>query len=124
MIRRPPRSTLFPYTTLFRSRLSGPRPTCDIVLDELEALDRAAPTERRGVEAVHGARRARDLLACEPVGGTGVLLEREGVVSEAHDEGAVLPREGRGSDDTSDEQAGRCASHELSPGWVRSLEST
>src|SRR3712207_8928303 len=28
MIRRPPRSTLFPYTTLFRSRLgqAGPRP--------------------------------------------------------------------------------------------------
>src|SRR6266516_6323205 len=25
MIRRPPRSTLFPYTTLFRSRHSGPR---------------------------------------------------------------------------------------------------
>src|SRR2546422_11726219 len=24
MIRRPPRSTLFPYTTLFRSHLSGP----------------------------------------------------------------------------------------------------
>src|SRR6266511_6373347 len=24
MIRRPPRSTLFPYTTLFRSRLVGP----------------------------------------------------------------------------------------------------
>src|SRR5438876_11212470 len=26
MIRRPPRSTLFPYTTLFRSRSAGPRP--------------------------------------------------------------------------------------------------
>src|SRR2546430_13173631 len=26
MIRRPPRSTLFPYTTLFRSRESIPRP--------------------------------------------------------------------------------------------------
>src|SRR2546427_2924602 len=25
MIRRPPRSTLFPYTTLFRSHASGPR---------------------------------------------------------------------------------------------------
>src|SRR6266850_5717960 len=25
MIRRPPRSTLFPYTTLFRSRARGPR---------------------------------------------------------------------------------------------------
>src|SRR5258708_26840487 len=36
MIRRPPRSTLFPYTTLFRSRKGGrdarapiPRPSCD-----------------------------------------------------------------------------------------------
>src|SRR2546430_4963630 len=31
MIRRPPRSTLFPYTTLFRSRHGGgawPRPRC------------------------------------------------------------------------------------------------
>src|SRR5947199_6813926 len=26
MIRRPPRSTLFPYTTLFRSRAERPRP--------------------------------------------------------------------------------------------------
>src|SRR2546430_12483336 len=26
MIRRPPRSTLFPYTTLFRSGISGERP--------------------------------------------------------------------------------------------------
>src|SRR3712207_6883536 len=26
MIRRPPRSTLFPYTTLFRSRAAAPRP--------------------------------------------------------------------------------------------------
>src|SRR5258708_29998525 len=26
MIRRPPRSTLFPYTTLFRSRAPAPRP--------------------------------------------------------------------------------------------------
>src|SRR5436309_7790886 len=26
MIRRPPRSTLFPYTTLFRSLRQGPRP--------------------------------------------------------------------------------------------------
>src|SRR5688572_31302986 len=28
MIRRPPRSTLFPYTTLFRSRLGRPVPRC------------------------------------------------------------------------------------------------
>src|SRR2546425_5126465 len=39
MIRRPPRSTLFPYTTLFRSRLGselGPDPA---LLSMLEGLD-------------------------------------------------------------------------------------
>src|SRR5438552_8085804 len=30
MIRRPPRSTLFPYTTLFRSKLAAERPLKDI----------------------------------------------------------------------------------------------
>src|SRR3989442_15208648 len=43
MIRRPPRSTLFPYTTLFRSR-------------EVEAAVRVQPA---GEEAAHG-RRDRD----------------------------------------------------------------
>src|SRR2546430_15418024 len=32
MIRRPPRSTLFPYTTLFRSAVGGPRPGSDTVV--------------------------------------------------------------------------------------------
>src|SRR5258706_12957032 len=46
MIRRPPRSTLFPYTTLFRSHAGG-----------LRARDRApaAPIERHRVRS-HGAR--------------------------------------------------------------------
>src|SRR5258708_20081009 len=35
MIRRPPRSTLFPYTTLFRSRLVVPRPEGASLLDSL-----------------------------------------------------------------------------------------
>src|SRR5207253_4603985 len=30
MLRPPPRSTLFPYTTLFRSRPRGPRPHTDL----------------------------------------------------------------------------------------------
>src|SRR5258708_23664436 len=30
MIRRPPRSTLFPYTTLFRSRRRAPSPPCSV----------------------------------------------------------------------------------------------
>src|SRR5688572_32377636 len=42
MIRRPPRSTLFPYTTLFRSRGAGSHPA--------RAADRDG--SRRGVAAV------------------------------------------------------------------------
>src|SRR2546427_6814306 len=37
MIRRPPRSTLFPYTTLFRS-LHGPRPDVGVVDHDERAL--------------------------------------------------------------------------------------
>src|SRR3712207_7701508 len=36
MIRRPPRSTLFPYTTLFRSRLHGPQPGLAAAVERLE----------------------------------------------------------------------------------------
>src|SRR5258708_19628528 len=48
MIRRPPRSTLFPYTTLFRSRLN-------------RTNDVAADGEKHcGIDAVHGAHDERD----------------------------------------------------------------
>src|SRR3712207_7462889 len=40
MIRRPPRSTLFPYTTLFRSR---------IALDNLLSVTRPPPVKKRPV---------------------------------------------------------------------------
>src|SRR3712207_7086864 len=33
MIRRPPRSTLFPYTTLFRSLRPGAEPACELATD-------------------------------------------------------------------------------------------
>src|SRR3712207_7912829 len=50
MIRRPPRSTLFPYTTLFRS--ARPQPRC--------GAEDAAPGARRGP---HEDLRGRDLSA-------------------------------------------------------------
>src|SRR5256885_9967776 len=42
MIRRPPRSTLFPYTTLFRSRPGGLYRLADFFLGNAEALGPAA----------------------------------------------------------------------------------
>src|SRR3989475_7199932 len=38
MIRRPPRSTLFPYTTLFRSRVRIDQPRDDRLADEVHDL--------------------------------------------------------------------------------------
>src|SRR3712207_8383835 len=49
MMRRPPRSTLFPYTTLFRSELELQRPRRRI---ELTERDRAQPAVERASAAV------------------------------------------------------------------------
>src|SRR2546422_6834548 len=38
MIRRPPRSTLFPYTTLFRSINNSPRPVSSMPLENTREL--------------------------------------------------------------------------------------
>src|SRR3712207_7707903 len=53
MIRRPPRSTLFPYTTLFRSEVWGPRwtgkmawPAVSLSAQWTETMERATPRER------------------------------------------------------------------------------
>src|SRR2546427_1179197 len=64
MIRRPPRSTLFPYTTLFRSRVDGN--ALERVDDEVqrfaarERLD-ALAAKLRLVVAAHGDRKSTRL---------------------------------------------------------------
>src|SRR2546425_4005850 len=52
MIRRPPRSTLFPYTTLFRSEAERPARRPDVGLAQL-GLDQHVPNAAlgRGLEA-------------------------------------------------------------------------
>src|SRR2546429_6120229 len=60
MIRRPPRSTLFPYTTLFRSQAEPGRrgPNSRVETEQDEILDRRARDERarqvKRVERTHG----------------------------------------------------------------------
>src|SRR5690348_17623326 len=57
MLRRPPRSTLFPYTTLFRSGLAPPRGGAAAAHGVLVAARRRPARLRR-----HARRRAMDLL--------------------------------------------------------------
>src|SRR3712207_8136430 len=47
MIRRPPRSTLFPYTTLFRSRFAMLSTVQDYALEQLAATDEEELLRRR-----------------------------------------------------------------------------
>src|SRR5436309_13013135 len=53
MIRRPPRSTLFPYTTLFRS-LRGDELRIERARGEIGARDRGREREAHGVASVPG----------------------------------------------------------------------
>src|SRR5256885_3526191 len=52
MIRRPPRSTLFPYTTLFRSRLVQLPPPCrrDALIERVPMQGMQEPVARRSEE--------------------------------------------------------------------------
>src|SRR5687768_17713565 len=59
MIRRPPRSTLFPYTTLFRSAHLAQRVLVGIEA-ELRDETQAADDSQRVVPKARGARRSQD----------------------------------------------------------------
>src|SRR2546427_8039286 len=83
MIRRPPRSTLFPYTTLFRSR-----PRC-----------RHAAARGRGPRARHGRRRlGRGNHRAGP-------RPRRGRANAREDEHPLLPRRIRSEEHTSELQS-------------------
>src|SRR3712207_8302660 len=58
MIRRPPRSTLFPYTTLFRSRLGARAPLSQPPHERLLARAKAV-LRGRGTAARHARRGTR-----------------------------------------------------------------
>src|SRR2546429_4936660 len=63
MIRRPPRSTLFPYTTLFRSRDTVLRGVVHLMGTDLDLVQLAARPEHGGVERLVAVRlRARDVI--------------------------------------------------------------
>src|SRR3712207_8547560 len=77
MIRRPPRSTLFPYTTLFRSPKGRRRPRGDGTRAGRSAHGRAAGGRRTGRGYPRGTRRGQDR-------GTGRRAARARERSEEH----------------------------------------
>src|SRR3712207_9193375 len=76
MIRRPPRSTLFPYTTLFRSHVVGPaldaalqhrleRFVRGVVAVEREVVAEHDEAVRVGAQQAHQLRKGLDVLAVD-----------------------------------------------------------
>src|SRR2546427_877635 len=93
MIRRPPRSTLFPYTTLFRS-LELQLPDHPDQLDLAgEPPDDEAQVRRVGGELVEG-RVHRDPVP-EPHFGPGVIVEAAVEIDETRGRAGPEPRRAR-----------------------------
>src|SRR2546427_6050140 len=84
MIRRPPRSTLFPYTTLFRSEESFGRLPLPLLYHE----GRGNPVEARiDLDAVEEFRVEAEVLACRQVGrieAANPVLVRPSAASDPH----------------------------------------
>src|SRR2546425_13020841 len=80
MIRRPPRSTLFPYTTLFRSALE--------LVHLLELLHESHRLTERQLFV------AAELIAAAQLVGRQELLEGPGELGQGGFEALVLPEEG------------------------------
>src|SRR5258708_12394126 len=89
MIRRPPRSTLFPYTTLFRSEhlAREARAACGAPQDDLAVLDRLAKALEDGEIVLGRAARSEehtselqspDHLVCR------LLLEKKKKITTIH----------------------------------------
>src|SRR2546429_10024302 len=64
MIRRPPRSTLFPYTTLFRSSIAGAQQHGPMMVTSLDQLKRLMRSNAAWVYLLEGD----DLVVAQQIG--------------------------------------------------------
>src|SRR2546430_3721830 len=83
MIRRPPRSTLFPYTTLFRSRFGGKGGRPQLGRDRVQFAGRTAAEERE---------RDMELLATEHADAAGLGSRSEEHTSELQSQSNLVCR--------------------------------
>src|SRR3989441_11467692 len=103
MIRRPPRSTLFPYTTLFRSQrvLPAAKPrgtpferTNQVPLNDQIYTDGMGSLPERQIEPAGDSNRPETVLAASRSGGSSLLSGREkfkGTTTGNPFKGAIAP---------------------------------
>src|SRR5438309_9518877 len=84
MIRRPPRSTLFPYTTLFRSPDKSPRS-----LELLRVVANQKANEHVGVDAEHLAREPLNRYGLSPLLVQATRQRHDALVLDAHKDKTV-----------------------------------
>src|SRR2546422_10754211 len=101
MIRRPPRSTLFPYTTLFRSIESLER------RKELEDLTKAAGFELAELQQVERRGDESQRQQCEAQDAERDVQNEPGVAAGGNSRPRGQPAEDRESHETGGERAGK-----------------
>src|SRR2546422_1978488 len=101
MIRRPPRSTLFPYTTLFRSlegaelRRAGPRVLAHLGRPWPDRLAREQAAQRAPAAGAHGLPRRAD---ARPAPVAERVLHHAGLAREGGGHRPAAPRPQRGAE--------------------------
>src|SRR5260370_39480609 len=94
MIRRPPRSTLFPYTTLFRSEIGARKPGCRRNRDDVErAVAQRGPERRVDVVGKEEIGDSQDRYREQGDVGTGlgvVAVRREAQLAEREEVGSEI----------------------------------
>src|SRR2546429_7134585 len=80
MIRRPPRSTLFPYTTLFRSSIAGAQQHGPMMVTSLDQLKRLMRSNAAWVYLLEGD----DLVVAQQIGLSEEFVDDHDSRSEEH----------------------------------------
>src|SRR2546425_9231477 len=108
MIRRPPRSTLFPYTTLFRSGIEARHPALDVEeLLRAEVRAEARLAEHDVAQAERELRRHHRVAAVGDVAERAAVDERRSALERLHQVrvDGVLQEERRSEEHTSELQS-------------------
>src|SRR5438093_13459620 len=108
MIRRPPRSTLFPYTTLFRSELGAGG-------DTYGSRFRRGERSRDQKRPVPATGRSRGVLACFPTNGSSMGIATQAFLRSDSGRPSPIPSQ-RGSKAASTATGGSSSDEELKVG--------
>ena len=105
MIRRPPRSTLFPYTTLFRSKIAKKE-------EELEELNKKPEPEKDPMDAVNAMNEAAERMETANAKRESLMVKQAKDIRDKNSDGKANSGE-KPKEDTDAEYAEKVMGNEI-----------